>query len=326
MKRRVLTLFALGLACSLSAAQSSQQRRYELRGKVSRASGGPFTDVQPHVFLQGSTTPFTAQTMADPSGHYKFKNLLAGMYTLIIAVAHEGQTQHTVDVGPSLVDGRGRLEASFVFDPKPTAGDTEVVSARELSVPEGARRLYDRAQERLGERQVPAAVELLKKAVELAPQFSAAWNNLGTIAYQTQDYKQAEHYFRKALEQEPGSYPPLVNLGGALLSQGRPQDALPVNVRAVKARPGDALAHSQLGQSYYFVGQFELAETHLKQAKALDPSHFSFPQLLLAQIYERKQNYPAVVAELEEFLKLHPDSGLAPAVAESLQRVRARLH
>jgi tetratricopeptide (TPR) repeat protein len=100
---------------------------------------------------------------------------------------------------------------------------------------------------------------------------------------------------------------------------------LEINQRAVRARPDDALGQSQLGQSYYFLGRLDEAEKHLKEAKAIDPSHFSFPQLVLAELYQRRGNYPALVGELEEFLRLHPDSEEAPAVRTSLERVRARL-
>jgi tetratricopeptide (TPR) repeat protein len=174
----------------------------------------------------------------------------------------------------------------------------------------------------LGQHDVPGAIQYLRNALDLAPQFSAAWNNLGTIAYQSGEYENAEKHFREALRHDPDSYAPLVNLGGALLSLNRAEDALRINLQAVKERPDDALAHSQLGQSYLRVGQIEPAERHLKQAKALDVRHFSFPQLVLAEIYALKEDHPAFVAELEEFLRYHPDSKLVPGVTQALEKAR----
>jgi tetratricopeptide (TPR) repeat protein len=133
----------------------------------------------------------------------------------------------------------------------------------------------------------------------------------------------AEQYFREALKHDPESYAPLVNLGGALLSEGKIEESLPINQRAVRARPDDPLAHSQLGQSYYYLENFNEAEKYLKQAKALDPSHFSYHQLLLINIYARRENLPALIAEMEEFLRLHPDARLAPEIRKSLEKARA---
>ncbi len=96
-----------------------------------------------------------------------------------------------------------------------------------------------------------------------------------------------------------------------------------MNLRAVEMRPDDALAHSQLGRTYFSLSELDRAQRHLKQAKALDPKHFSFPQLVLAQIYELKSDSLSLMRELEEFLKFHPDSKRAPEMAQWLERTRS---
>ena len=195
----------------------------------------------------------------------------------------------------------------------------------ELAIPEKAEREFIRADEFLLRQDIKGAIEHLKKAVEIAPQYSIAWNKLGTIAYQTHQYRQAEEYFRKSLQTDPEAYSPLVNLGGTLLSLQLYEDSLQYNQAAVKAMPADALAHSQLGQSYFYLARLDDAEMHPKRAKALDPGHFSFPQLFLAEIYFRNNQLKAVIAELEELLKLHPDSDWAPRIREMLKFAQARL-
>ena len=184
---------------------------------------------------------------------------------------------------------------------------------------------YRRAQDCLGRQDIDGAVRRLNKAVEISPQYAAAWNQLGTIAYQTRRYQDAEQYFREALKQDPEAYAPLVNLGGALLALNRIEESLPVNQAAVKANPGDALAHSQLGKSYFYLGKFDDAETYLKRAEAIDPGHFSYPQVILIEIYMRRNQVPAAIAEMEEFLKLHPDSDWAPGIRKALETARSRL-
>jgi tetratricopeptide (TPR) repeat protein len=278
------------------------------------------------VFIHGSVTPYTARTVADHGGNFKFKELRPGIYTLVIAVPRQGQMQQTIEVGPSFADPKGRVQVTIHFDRKLPAAESRGIAAAQLSVPDRARREYEKAQERLRQHDVPGAIECLKNALDLAPQFSAAWNHLGTIAYQSGEYETAEKHFREALRHDPDSYAPLVNLGGAVLSLNRVEEALTINLEAVKERPDDALAHSQLGMSYFRAGQIEPAERHLKQAKALDVRHFSFPQLVLAQIYARKEDAAAMIAELEEFLHYHPDSKLAGGVSQALEKVRTGMN
>ena len=110
-----------------------------------------------------------------------------------------------------------------------------------------------------------------------------------------------------------------------MLSAGKMQESLQYNLLAVKAKPEDALAHAQLGQSYFFLGRLDMAEVELKKAKALDPAHFSYPQLVLAEIYARQQNPSSAVMELEEFLKLHPDSDRAPSLRTLIQKLQGKI-
>jgi Tfp pilus assembly protein PilF len=127
-----------------------------------------------------------------------------------------GSFQRTVEVGPSLADSNSRVSIAIDLRNADIEPNSELgrVSVRELSIPKEARREYQNAQEALERRDVSAAVAHLRRAVELAPQFSAAWNYLGTIAYQTGRFVEAEGDFRRGLEADPNAYAPLVNFGG----------------------------------------------------------------------------------------------------------------
>ncbi|MEE8349266.1 MAG: tetratricopeptide repeat protein [Acidobacteriota bacterium] len=295
---------------------------YEFRGRVLQPDGKTFRDALAVAFLQGATTPFTTRTLAGLDGKFKFKKLRAGMYTLVIAVPLWGEMRRTIEVGPSFADAKGRIEEIFYLEERYTRDDEYSISASQLTVSDRARREYQKAVDRLEKHDLSRAHEHFQAAVDLAPQFAAAWNYLGTMSYHSGDYRQAEEHFREALQQDAAAYSPLVNLGGALLSQGRVDEALPFNERAVQARPDDALAHSQLGQCYFLVGRLEEAERHLRQAKALDPRHFSFPQLVLAELYQQRHDPDALMRELAEFLEYHPDSDRGPEIADWLNRIQ----
>ncbi|MEE2840539.1 MAG: tetratricopeptide repeat protein [Acidobacteriota bacterium] len=319
------TVLVLVFGLSFSIATSFSEDTYEFRGRVLQPDGKSFRDALATVFLQGATTPFTTRTLAGGDGKFKFKKLREGMYSLIIAVPLWGEMRRTIEISPSFADAKGRIEKIFYLEERYARDDKYIISASQLTVSDRALREYHKAVDRLEKHEVSRAIEHLERAVELAPQFAAAWNNLGTIAYHSGDYRQAEEYFREALEQDAGAYAPLVNLGGALLSQQREEEAVPVNERAVRMRPDDALAHSQLGQCYFSLRRLEDAERHLRQAKSLDPRHFSFPQLVLAELYQQRGDDSALIHELEEFLEYHPDSDRAPEITDWLNRIRPRI-
>jgi tetratricopeptide (TPR) repeat protein len=316
---------ALLMLLSAAPARAGAERLFQLAGKVLNGEGRPFRRTLPVVFLQSALTPFSVRTSANLDGSYKLKNLRPGMYSLIVAVPLVGEMNRTIEIGPSFADSKGRMTLDLRFDLKPDS-TAKTISAAALSIPNSAKTEYRKAQDRLTRHDTAGAIDHLKKAVELAPQFSVALNNLGTIAYQAKQYEEAVSYFRQAHEQEPDDYAPLVNLGGALLTSGKVQESLQYNLLAVKAKPEDALARAQLGQSYFYLGQFDMAEVELKKAKALDPAHFSYPQLVLAEIYLRQQNPSSAVMELEEFLRFHPDSDRAPRLRTIIQNLRGKVN
>jgi len=198
----------------------------------------------------------------------------------------------------------------------------DIVSARELSIPQSALKEYGKAERSLSKHDADGAVAHLERATEFAPQFTAAWNTLGTIAYHAGNYSLAERYFRKGLAADPAEYAPLVNLGGVLINLGKYQDAWSYNKLAVSKQPNDALAHAQLGMACFALGKLEAAETELREAIRLDPRHFSNPQLLLADIYDREHKLEAEADILEQFLTMHPSFAGAGEIRERIAKLR----
>jgi len=289
---------------------------FEIRGTLVPAT-------QASVALHGSTTPFHASTLAGADGRFRFRNILQGTYTLIIFVPGQGETRKTISVGPSTADRRGRIEVAVrLEESRMTPDRTAVVSVRELAIPQKARDEYRNAGRKLEARDIAGAIAHLERAVEIAPQFAAAWNFLGTIAYQTQRYADAEKYFLRALEADNNAYEPVVNLGGVYVTIGRFDEAWKYNLNAVLRRPNDALAQSQMGMTYFGLGRYDLAEKYLLEAIRLDPAHFSHPQLTLAEIYIRRGDNARAAEQLEDFLRRHPDNPARESIRTVISKLR----
>lgn len=298
-------LFAVLISiCSCAAGE----RLFEIAGAVE-------PKVEASISIFGATEPFAEATLTDGSGHFHFARLRAGTYTLSAMAPGEGEARITVEAGPQSADAKGRI-ALTIRIPSAEKADYErrhSVAAPELTISEKAWREYREAQKSLARRDSEAAQGHLERAVEIAPGFSEAWNNLGTIAYQTGRFKRAATCFEKALAANPKAYEPLVNMGGVLINLNRLEEAREYNQHAVLLRPNDALGNSQLGITFFELGKDGEAEKYLRRACELDRAHFSHPQLVLAQIHIRQNRRNEAAADLEEYLKVHPD---APNAAE----------
>jgi tetratricopeptide (TPR) repeat protein len=317
MNRLVCILLTLALVGSLAAAK---KKGFELSGKIEPPPGPAV------VVLSSTTTPFRARTPADSSGEFRFKKLDPGPYKIWVFSPGAGEVEQTVAVGPSTANKGRRVEVTVPFTSPEIAGlaPHNKVSVRELAIPNQAKLDFLEARRLLAKKDAEGAIGRLQHAVEIAPRFAAAWNELGTVAYLSKRYADAEGFFRKALDNDPGSFEAIVNLGGVLLNLGRPQEALKYNTFALGERPKDALANAQMGLNYFLLGDYDSAIPLLKDAKLRDAAHFSYPQLYLADIYTRRGDTQAAIAEFEDFLLRHPDAEEVPKVKEQLARLRGK--
>jgi tetratricopeptide (TPR) repeat protein len=313
---------------ALAAPQeTSLARRFEFRGRVVTPRKVATRTRRIALRLIQVGEPFSAETLADFDGSFRFKNLPEGVYSFSIVIPTAGEMRTTIDLTRSFADARGRIERTFTYTEDELAHEAlpvqrVTVSVRELEIPGKARSEFSDARNDLRKGKIDSAKEHLLRAVKLAPEFVEALNQLGVLAYQRRAFEEAESYFRKALAKVPDAYEPLVNLGGALLSLGRAEEAVEVNRRAQEARPKDPLAAAQLGLSYYLQGNDADARNYLMLTEQLDPGHFSNPQIPLANIYLHDSDEQAAIDELQSFLKLHPDSPEADSVREQIRKAQ----
>lgn len=318
-------LFSLSLLILMSAPSvpaAGHKSVFELVGKIVPSEPNLLQSKFPTVSIQGIGNSYSTRTLADSKGSFKFKRLPTGMYTLTVFIPPVRPLRRTVDIGPSFADGKGRILLSIPFKPQPPSRRNYTVSATQLAIPDSARAEFQKAQEFLEKRDTERGVACLKKAVEFAPQFAGAWNALGTVAYQSEQLEEAEIYFRRALDLNPSYYGALVNLGSLLVSRSKVEESLNIFWRAAQLRPDDPMGQARLGLTYLNLGDLDKAEERFMEAKKIEPGHFSLPHLYLAQIFGRRGARAAAIRELEEFLKIHPDSDQAPDVRKTIDLLR----
>ncbi len=305
-------------ALSLVAAAPNYAIRGQLNPPQARAT----------VVLSAVDGPFMVNTASDTRGRFRFKGVQAGEYTICVFAPGFGESLQTVELAPERM-GTGRsTDLTIRLNSTETAGpessDQYTVSVRGLAIPPAAQREVAEALKLLARKDIAAATRRFQRAVEIAPQYSAALNSLGTIAYHEGKFEVAEAYFRRAHENDPTAFDPGANLGGVLLNLGKYDDALPFNAAAAHERPQDALANSQMGLNYYLLGKLEDAIRYLKEAERIDPAHFTHPQKYLAEIYLRLSNRKAAAAELEDLAARNPGDPEAVQALELLSELRER--
>ena len=120
------------------------------------------------------------------------------------------------------------------------------------------------------------------KAIELDPDLAEAHNAMSIIKYLDWDWSGAEQEARRAIALNPDSLTPLSNL---LTITGRHVDAIAESERTVKVDPLFSAAHYIHGTDLYFARRYQDAMVPLKRAIELEPRDWG-AAIMLANTYE----------------------------------------
>ena len=120
-------------------------------------------------------------------------------------------------------------------------------------------------------RQLPEAVDLLRRAIALRPDFAEAWYNLASALKEQGKYGEAAAACRRALALRPERVEAHVNLGNILQAAGQQDEAIVCYRRALELRPNDVEALSNLGNALRSCLQIDAAIAAFRKCISLRP-------------------------------------------------------
>jgi TolB-like protein/Flp pilus assembly protein TadD len=186
-----------------------------------------------------------------------------------------------------------------------------------------------RGRDRLHKRDIPAAIEALERAVEIDPQFAAAWAELAiarTVGIGTEDLGRAREYIDKALALEPRPVRARAALGLWLMQQVPPDlagaEAQLENVLAQDPNMSDALLW--LSNALRGQGRNDEAFEFLQRGTRIDPLHPSITNNLAGEWRRRGESDRAWKVLRQQLQAPEPSFPVALA-ARDLARVTGRL-
>lgn len=128
--------------------------------------------------------------------------------------------------------------------------------------------------------QVPEALETWRKAIDLDPNYSRTWSNLGRVQMAQEDWQAAEESMREARRCGPHNAVVRVNLGTLCSRQGRHEEAVQFYSEATRLAPGIGPAWRGLGSALAKLGASDEAQVALERALKLDPGDRAAQTLL----------------------------------------------
>ncbi len=321
LKRIAILSCAVFLSMEWAFAQCMgdwPQPTYRLAGRVMSATGG-IEVPGARVMLEGRGT--RRRTFTDSQGHFRFDCLESGFYT--VEVAREGYetTREQLDLlSGSLIDATVRMRPSTTISLQPGGS---VLSVRQAQIPKRARKAFDRGVKELHKKERPnRSLEHFQRAIEIHPDYDEAYVQLGIALSRLSRPEEAEQIFRKGIEVFPQNTRAYTILGKLHYQQGRTEEAIEALRKAVEIDNNLWLAHLDLGRILGKQGEVEDAYRHAYRAHQL---HTEVPDvhLVFYNACVNKSDYASALAELDEFVKLYPDSDAAKrmlAIRDNLSR------
>ena len=269
-----------------------------------------------------------AEMFTSDSGEFAFHGIAPAKYTLQISAL--GFETITVDLDLGFGPERGvpvYLKPVAVSTTATAAAEGGAsVSVHELSLPQAARDSYAAGKKKMYvDKDVKAALVDFQAAVKAAPGYYEAFYQMALAHLSLGHNGDAEADMRKAIAASGDKYGEAeVGLGTVLLDRGQPAEAEKALRRGVELSPNLWLGHYELGRSLFNLRQDSEALQSAERARTLSPAS-PIIYRLFANIHLRAQNYPAVLADIDQYLKLDPQSAAGIRAKQLREQVAEKI-
>ncbi len=312
-----LTFVLMAAVSAMGQVDAAVSRnRCTLRIDVVHASGSRVTARYRVELLRDRNSFPVGVRNTDNSGVAEFSELEPNFYRVKVS----GDDIETVDSGVFEIDAWNTFTSKTITVQRKVAGPQApgaTISALDLSLPEKAVKEYNKGSKEMLDKNWNEAIAHLNKAVEIAPQFAAAYNNLG-VSYGNLGQKDRQREsLQKAINANQRCVPALVNLARLSMDDKKGDPAELLN-RALVAEPSNVEAMSLRAHLYLQQGEFEKAIELARKAHTLPHKGFAVVHYTAATAFEHLGKIADAVAELNIFLGEEPQGPRADFVRKAL--------
>ena len=197
------------------------------------------------------------------------------------------------------------------------------ISMTSLAAPKEARQAYEKGRKESAQKKFTDAEKNLNKAVQLYPQYAAAWYLLGELHRQEKQLDQAIKDYSQSTTCDPQFVSPYFGLAVIAIDQKRWEDAEHLTSKIIHLNPtAFPLAYFFNGAANINMGNVDAAEQSARKFQELDVNHRTPDvSLLLAKILEVKQDYAGAAQQLRNYLALVPGSPHAAEIKADADRL-----
>ncbi|HET7114320.1 MAG TPA: tetratricopeptide repeat protein [Pyrinomonadaceae bacterium] len=274
--------------------------------------------------------------LADVNGNFAFRALQGGSYTVVVDGGDYYETvRESVYLDPPIVDPRtntaiGPLSRPYTVQiylrAKDAGAPTKagVLNAALANVPKAAVEFYEKGVQAAARGETDKAIDDLKHAVDLHPNFGLALNELGVQYLRKGQLDKASEVLTKVVQLLPDAAEPSLNYGIVLLQQKKFPEAEKQLRNAVKKNEHAYTAHLYFGITLIYIKNYPEAETELRKAVTIGGPKAAQAHYYLGGLYWQTGKHQQAADELETFLKLEPKAANADKLRTTIKELRTK--
>lgn len=317
-------LLALGVLNGYSQVAPNRHSIFSIGGNVrDETDHRAMENVQ--VALKSSNGIPVTTTFTRDNGEFLFDGVSNGDYIIEVNVKDYERAQQGVTIA-----GASRMGVSFFLNRSGKLAGPPIqlsISAHQLSVPHKAHDEFEKGMTLIYlKSDYRAAIPQFQLAIKDFPTYYEAYAEEGSAYYQLQEMGPAEEALRKSIDLSSGQYADAMFTLASLLS-----DAKRYTESETIARQGISVDASswrgpfELARALTALKKSAEAEKDAQQSRDLMPDNPPV-YLLLANIHIQKKDYPALVRDLDDYLRLAPTGPEADQARKTRDRVQGLLN
>jgi tetratricopeptide (TPR) repeat protein len=267
--------------------------------------------------------------LSDDNGAFTFRRLRGGTYTVIVDAGDEFEkASQSVDI---IEPARRRddtgivVQVTIFVDAKGSVSNpVGTVDAASGAVPDAAKDLYKQALESSKSGDRKKAIDQLKQALVIYPNFMTALNELGVQYMSLKEWDKASESLRAAIKLNPDAFQPRLNYGIVLVQLKNYKDAAAQLQTAVQKDSTSPVAYLYLGRALVSIANYDAAETALKKTVSIGGPEATEAHRYLGAVYIEKGDAPHAADELDKYLELAPKAKDADRIRAMIKDLRSQ--
>jgi len=322
----------IGVLLLVSCAIAQQQTLGSIVGHVRVERGGsPPERILITLEFRGAAIQ-TSYT--DSQGSYGFHSLPPNPYYVVIDDDHYQPERREAAIPPNNLSPtvfedftlvpRANVPSVVTLPDKQAGANSNMTDIREYAAkfPKPAVKEFKKGVNSDQDGNKDEAIKHYAKAVQIAPDFYQARNNLGSDYLSKSDFPGAKTQFSEAIRSNQSDSAGYFNLSNVCMLMGELAEARNYLDEGMRRDPESALGLFLLGSLDFKTGKLPEAEQALRKAILLNRTMVQ-ARLQLVNLLLQLGKKDSAIAELHDFVSTFPDNSFSPQAKQLLKRLEA---